>query len=91
MIALTSNVGKLFHTLESSRAMNYMIMNGYLDPKAQKAYLDGVNGCVEHVQVVQEVITHAKAKSKTVHITWFDIIDAFGSLSHMLIMYVLAY
>ena len=62
MIALTSNVGKLFHTLESSRAMNYMIMNGYLDPKAQKAYLDGVNGCVEHVQVVQEVITPANLK-----------------------------
>ena len=36
MIALTSNVGKLFHTLESSRTMNYMIMNEYLNPKAQK-------------------------------------------------------
>ena len=41
MIALTSNVGKLFHTLESSRTMNYMIMNGYLDARAQKAYMEG--------------------------------------------------
>ena len=64
---MTSNVGKLFHTLESSRTMNYMIMNGYLDPRAQKAYMGGVNGCVEHVQVVQEVITHAKVNSKTAH------------------------
>ena len=65
-----------------------MIMNKYLDPSAQKAYINGINGCVEHVQVVQEVIQHAKANNKTVHITWFDLVDAFGSLSHMLIPHV---
>ena len=56
MIALTANVGKLYHTLESSRAMSSMTMNKYLDPSAQKAYIQGINGCVEHVQVVTEVI-----------------------------------
>ena len=89
MIALTANVAKLFHSMESSRSINYMITNGYLDPSAQKAYIQGINGCVEHVQVVQEVIQHAKANNRTVHITWFDLIDAFGSLSHMLIPHVL--
>ena len=63
--------------------------------QTDKFYLTGclfsVNyyGCVEHVQVVQEVIQHAKANHKTAHITWFDLIDAFGSLSHMLILHVL--
>ena len=89
MIALTANVGKLFHTLESSRTMSYMISNKYLDPSAQKAYIQGINGCVEHVQVVQEVIQHAKSNHKTAHITWIDLIDAFGSISHMLIYLVL--
>ena len=89
MIALTANVGKLFHTLESSRTMSYMISNKYLDPSAQKAYIQGINGCVEHVQVVQEVIQHAKSNHKTDHITWIDLIDAFGSMSHMLIYLVL--
>ena len=89
MIALTANVAKLFHSMESSRTISFMITNGYLDPSAQKAYIQGINGCVEHVQVIQEVINHAKANNRTVHLTWFDLIDAFGSLSHVLIPYVL--
>ena len=64
-------------------------MNHYLDPTAQKAYIQGINGCVEHIKVIQEVIQHAKANNKTAHITWFDLIDAFGSLSHTLIPHVL--
>ena len=32
-----------------------------------------------------EIINHAKASKKTVHITWFDLEDAFGSVSHDLI------
>ena len=89
MIALTSNVAKLYHTMESSRTITFMITNGYLDPSAQKAFINGINGCVEHVQVIQEVIQHAKSNHKTAHITWFDLMDAFGSLSHMLILHVL--
>ena len=42
-----------------------------------------------HIQVVQEVIAHAKANKKTAHITWFDLEDAFGSVSHSLIPIVL--
>ena len=89
MIALTSNVAKLYHTLESSRTISFMITNGYLDSSAQKAFINGINGCVEHVQVIQEVIQHAKSNHKTAHITWFDLVDAFGSLCHMLILHVL--
>ena len=91
MIALTTNVAKLYHTMESSRTISFMTMNNYLDTTAQKAYIQGINGCVEHVKVIQEVIQHAKANNKTAHITWFDLIDAFGSLSHMLTPYVLLY
>ena len=64
-------------------------MKKYLDPSAQKAYMQGINGCVEHVQVVSEVIQHAKTYSKTAHISWVDFEDAFGSIPHMLIPIVL--
>ena len=73
MISLTLNIGKLFHTLEAERSLQYMISNKYLDPKAQKAYIEGVNGCVEHVVVVQEVIQHARLNNGTANITWFDL------------------
>ena len=62
-----------------------MVRNKYLDPIAQKAYIDGINGCVQHITVVQEVIQHAKINHKIVHMTWFDLEDAFGSISHVLI------
>ena len=85
MISLTINIGKLYHTIEASRALQFMLSNNYLDPTAQKAYVDGVNGCVEHIPVVQEVIQHAKIKKKTANITWFDLKDAFRSVPFALI------
>ena len=85
MIELTLNTGKLYHTLEAQRTINFMVENKYLDPTAQKAYIEGVNGCIEHVTVVQEVIHHSKLNHTTSHITWFDLQDAFGSVPHMLI------
>ena len=91
MISLTLNIAKLFHTLEANRTMKFMISNGYMDPTAQKAFIEGVNGCVEHIEVVHEVIQNARLNKKTAHITWFDLADAFGSVSHDLIPIVLAY
>ena len=91
MISLTLNIGKLYHTLEAQRTTDFMVANKYLDPAAQKAYMNGINGCVEHVTVIQEIIQNAKHNHKTVHITWFDLEDAFGSVSHMLIPIVMNY
>ena len=91
MIALTSNIAKLYHTIEAQRTLDFMTENSYLDPTAQKAYLDGVNGCVEHIAVVQEIIDHAVSSKKTAHLTWFNLEDAFGSLNHELIPYVFKY
>ena len=39
-------------------------------------------GCTEHVTVISEIIKHIKAKKKTVHIAFFDLADAFGSVPH---------
>ena len=64
IISLTLNIGKLNHTLEAGRTLRLMLENKYLDPIAQKAYIDGINGCTEHVTVVQEVIQHAKLNRK---------------------------
>ena len=91
MISLTLNIGKLYHSLEAQRMIDFMVGNQYLEPLTQKAYIEGINGCVEHVTVVHEIIQHAKLNHKTVHITWFDLEDAFGSVSHMLIPVVKKY
>ena len=68
-----------------------MISNIYFDPTAQKAYIDGVNRCVEHITVAQEISGHTVSSKKLAHLTWFDLEDAFGSLNHVLIPYVFQY
>ena len=89
MISLTLNIAKLLHTLEANRTMKFMIDNGYIDPTAQKPFIDDINGSVEHIEVVHGVIQHARLNKKTAHITWFDLAHAFGSVSRDLIPIVL--
>ena len=64
MISLTMNIGKLYHTMEAKRHMEFMINNGYINPATQKAFIEGINGCVEHIEVVQEVIQNAWLNKK---------------------------
>ena len=55
----------------------------------QKAFLPGINGCVEHNIMLDEIVKDAKMRKKTVHITFFDLADAFGSVPHNLIIHSL--
>ena len=88
MISLTLNIGKLYHSLEAQRTINFIVSNKYLDPITQKnAYIEGINGCIEHVTVEQQIFEDAKQNNKTVHITWVDLKDAFQSACHMLLPY----
>ena len=89
MIALTSIVGKIFHQIISDRVLDYMTTNGFIDTAMQKAFIRNVNGTMEHNTVLQEVISHARRNKRTCHITFFDLKDAFGSISHSLIDHTL--
>ena len=89
MIALTSCLGKIYHQLKAERLAEYMVDNEYIDDGTQKAFLKAVNGCTEHVQVLSEIFQDAKQKRKTVHVSWYDLSDAYGSIPHQLIEYVL--
>ena len=89
MISL--NIGKIYHTLETQRTLNFIISNKYHDPTAEKTYIDGVKGCVEHVVVVQEVLQHAKENKNYDKITWFDLSDAFGSVPRVPNLYIMSH
>ena len=84
-IALTSCVGKIFHQILSERITSFLVRNGYIDSELQKAFINKISGCQDHNLVLGEIINHAKGKKRTLHITWFDLEDAFGSVSHDLI------
>ena len=85
MIALSGCIGKTFHLLLNDRLTAYLLQNNLIDPKMQKAFLPGINGCIEHNMAMEEIIKDARARKRTVHITFFDLEDAFGSVPHSLI------
>ncbi len=85
MIALSGCIGKTFHLLLNQRLTAYLIQNNLVDPSMQKAFLPGINGCIEHNIAMEEVIKNARKAKRTAHITFFDLEDAFGSVPHSLI------
>ena len=89
MIALSSCIGKLFHLILSRRLTTFLLENKIIDNAVQKAFLPGISGCFEHNTIMQEAIRHARTKKKTLHVTFFDLADAFGSVPHQLINFTL--
>lgn len=89
MIALSCTMGKIYHQIMGNRTVDYMTANKFIDPSIQKAFIQKINGTIEHNILLHEIINHAKANHKTVHISFFDLEDAFGSVSHELIEYSL--
>ena len=86
MIALSGCVGKTFHLLLNSRLTSFLIDNKLIDPTMQKAFLPGINGCIEHNLAMEEIMKDARKQKRTAHITFFDLEDAFGSVPHSLII-----
>lgn len=62
-----------------------MTANKLIDPTLQKVFLPGINGCIEHNIEMYEIIKDVKNQTKTCHITFFDLEDAFGCVPHSLI------
>ena len=89
MIALSSTIGKILHLILSRKISDHLTTNTLINPALQKGFMPGVCGCIEHNLCLEEIITDAKVNKKTVHITFFDLKDAFGSVPHKLIEYSL--
>ena len=85
MIALSGCIGKTYHLLLAGRLKKYLTVNKFVDASLQKAFLPGINGCIEHNIVMDEIIKDAKQRKKTCYVTFLDLEDAFGCVPHSLI------
>jgi len=59
-IALTSCIGKIFTSIVKSRWLDYMLENGYLDPRIQKAFMTATPGCTEHHSELDSILFKAR-------------------------------
>ena len=52
--------GRIFWSIYQRRMASYMLINGYIDHRVQKAFLEGVAGCIEHGTFHAEMLEDAK-------------------------------
>ena len=56
MIALTGCIGKTYHLILAKRLTDYLTANNLIDSTMQKAFIPGINGCIEHNAIMEEAI-----------------------------------
>ena len=88
-IALTSVVGKLFHKILSHRLKRYLRASNYLDTSIQKGFVTGLPGVFEHIYTLSAILQDATTYKKPLMMTFLDLKNAFGSVSHSLIFNML--
>ena len=82
MIALSPCAGKMFHGVMANRVLKYLSKNQILNSDIQKSFTPGVSGCIDHSWAVTELIQRARSDRRTLHLTFLDFSDAFGSVCH---------
>ena len=48
----------------------------------QKGFVENVNGCAEHISVLNKLISHAIRNKKGINVVTLDFENAFGSVYH---------
>jgi hypothetical protein len=84
-ISLTSCIGNIHHQILADRMTVYLSSNGLIDTTVQKAFMRGISGCMDHNLILQELLAYTRKEKKMLHCMFFDLADAFGSVSHDLI------
>ena len=88
-IALTSTIGKVFHSILAHRLQNFCLEKNIINRKLQKGFLNHISGCTEHSTVLQNAIRHARRSKHALHCIWLDLKNAFGSVRHDYLNFVL--
>lgn len=92
-IAILDTSYRIFAKILNSRLLKW-IKNGNLISSCQKGIL-AQDGCSEHNLIITSALEHVnrfnlnRTKKSELHICYLDLADAFGSVSHELIFFVL--
>ena len=81
--------GRLFWSIFQTRLADFVIGNNYISNTIQKAFMEGVAGCIEHATIIAEMIKDAKQHQNALCLVWLDLANAYGSVNHMMIQFAL--
>ncbi len=88
-IALMSCIYKLFMSVMADRLVNYSIENNFMSSYQKSARPS--EGCYEHTFILQSLVLDAKRHNKNLCMAWLDLRNAFGSVSHDVILVTLSH
>lgn len=74
MISLLSVDGKIFFSVVAKRL--FLSNNNYMDMSVQKGWISGVPGCLEHTEVVTQLIQEARESKGDFTGLWLDLANA---------------
>ena len=80
-----------FRKIVAVRMEKFCLSNDIIDPSSQKGFLQGINGAVEHIFTITAMIEHARSNGLPLTLTFIDLQNAFGSISHSLVSDILTY
>lgn len=85
VISLLSVEGKIFFSIVARRMTEFLLSNNYIDTSVQKGGVPKVPGCIEHTEVVTQLIREARAGKGDLAVLWLDLANAYGSIPHKLV------
>ena len=75
-LSLLNVEGKIFFAVLASRLTRYLLINEYIDTSVQKGGVPGMAGCLEHGNIIWEVVQKAKMNKKDLDVIWLDLANA---------------
>ena len=90
-ISILNVEGRIYFTIVNKRLAKFLLSNNYLDTRIQKGFIEAIAGCIEFGALMQESMKYAKVFRRSICISWLDLANAFGSVSHALVQFALAW
>ena len=90
-ISLLNVEGKIFFGVLAHCMKTFLISNHYINTSVQKAGIPGFPGCLKHSQMIWNSILSSKRDKTELHVIWFDLANAYGSIPHHLIWMALEF
>ena len=90
-ISVLNVEGRIFFSCVHFRLAPFIVNNRYINIREQKAFIDGIAGCIEQGTLVYEAIKYAIQHQSNITIAWLDLANAYGSVRHMLMAFALAW